>query len=175
MALQTDRLLLRTPRPSDAPAVFAFLGDAEAMRFTHRLADLRACRRFLAAHERQRAKIGCAPWVILRKTDQSVIGFGGLYVDPFDPGWGVEVGYFFAPAAWGQGYASELTRFCLGMARHQLGLTAVSAFAHPENTASRRVLEKAGFVQERFVPAMNRHLYTCRLQARPRRKDVSLA
>jgi RimJ/RimL family protein N-acetyltransferase len=46
-------------------------------------------------------------------------------------------------------------------------LAEVKAFAHPENAASRKVLSKAGFEEVRFVPAMNRFLYTHRLDRRP--------
>lgn len=40
-----------------------------------------------------------------------------------------------------------------------LGLPEVSAFAHPDNAASRRVLAKAGFAPVRTVPEMDRILY----------------
>ena len=87
------------------------------------------------------------------------MGWGGLYNDPFDPGWGVEIGYFFHPAIWGRGYATELVTACVDIADRVLALPEVSAFARPENIASRRVLEKAGFKVVRFVPAMARWLY----------------
>jgi len=159
MQFETVRLTLRPPRLADAAALFEFLGDAAAMRYTAVQASVRDCRRYLAAHERQRRRIGCAPWVVVERETKATIGFGGLYDDPFDPGWGVEVGYFFAPAAWGKGYATELTQFCVALAREQRRWPRLRAFAHPENTASQRVLLKAGFEQEIFVPAMNRFLY----------------
>ena len=165
MPLETARLSLRPPRLADAPALFGFLGDAVAMQYTTPQASLRDCRRYLAAHERQRQRVGCAPWVVIEKEADAAIGFGGLYEDPFDPGWGVEVGYFFAPAVWGKGYATELTRFCVALARRQARWPVLRAFAHPQNTASQKVLSKAGFLQERFVPEMNRFLY--RLDLRP--------
>ncbi len=161
--LETARLLLRPPRLADAPALLGFMGDAEAMRFTHHVASLREMRRRIAAHERQRARIGCAPWTLLGKADGKIIGWGGLYLDPFDPGWGVEVAYFFAPTAWGSGYATEFTRFCVAFAREHLRLPELIAFAHPDNLASRRVLQKAGFIEERFVPEMERYLFHQRL------------
>jgi len=161
---ETERLLLRPPRLADAPALFAFLGDPDAMRFTHVQPSLRACRRHLAVHERQRRRIGCAPWTIIEKNTGKKIGWGGLYDDPFDPGWGVEVAYLFAPSAWGHGYASELVACCLDIARRELQLAQVSAFAHPDNAASRRVLEKAGFFAEQFVQPMHRWLYRRQLQ-----------
>ena len=159
MPFETARLLLRSPRLTDAPPLFDFLGDVTAMQYTTPQASLRDCRRYLAAHERQRRRLGCAPWVIIAKTTGATIGFGGLYEDPFDPGWGVEVGYFFAPAAWGKGYATELTLFCIALAKQQAGWPMLRAFAHPQNFASQRVLLKSGFQRERFVPDMQRFLY----------------
>jgi RimJ/RimL family protein N-acetyltransferase len=144
---------------SDAAALFGFLDDVEAMRYTQALASLRDCRRYLAVHERQRRRTGCTPWVVLRKDDCAIIGFGGLYDDPFYPGWGIELGYFFAPAAWGCGYATELARFCLDLAERERRWPQIRAFARPQNTASQRVLQKAGFEMVRYVPEMERYLY----------------
>lgn len=159
MTVETPRLILRRPILVDVPALFAFLGDAEAMRFTHADASLRICSRRVAAHERRRRRDGYAPWTILAKADHRIIGWGGLYDDPFEPGWGVEVGYYFHPDAWGRGYATELVRACTALADHSLALPEIRAFAHPENAGSRRVLEKAGFQVLRFVPEMERLLY----------------
>jgi len=164
MPLETDRLLLTVPRLSDAAELFAFLGDPEAMRHTLRLETLRECRRHIAGHEYQRKKVGYGPWTVRSKSDRQIIGFGGLCDDPFDPGWGIEVTYHFASFAWGNGYATELTKFCMAFARHRLGVHMVRAFAHPDNTASRRVLTKAGFREQRFVPEMNRYLYEHRIE-----------
>jgi len=129
------------------------------MQFTAVQPDLRALRRHIAVHERQRRRIGCAPWTIIEKASGAIVGWGGLYHDPFDPGWGIEVAYLFAPSAWGRGYATELVRFCLEVAEVRLRLDSLVAFAHPGNTASRRVLEKTGFGIERFIPDMDRFLY----------------
>ena len=159
MNVETQRLILRRPTLSDVPRLFAFLGDAEAMRHTHTDASLRQCRRRVAVHEWQRRRNGYAPWTVVRKADARIIGWGGLYDDPFDRGWGIEVGYFFEPAAWGHGFASELTLACTKLADDVLGLSEVCAFAHPDNIGSRRVLEKAGFAVVRFVPEMDRFLY----------------
>ena len=157
--LATDRLLLRRPKLSDAPELFEFLGDAAAMRYTHLDLTLRQCRRRIAAHERRRRLDGCAPWTIISRLDGRAIGWGGLYTDPFAPGWGIEIGYFFHPASWGRGYATELGAACLDVADHVLGLPEVKAFAKPANIASRRVLEKLGFAVVTFVPELERLLY----------------
>jgi ribosomal-protein-alanine N-acetyltransferase len=159
MTIETVRLLLRRPVLADVPALFEFLGDAGAMRHTHVDTSFRACRRRIAVHEWRRRRDGCAPWTLVAKREGRIVGWGGLYDDPFDPGWGVEVGYYFHPEVWGRGYATELVSACLELADRELELAAVRAFAHPENTGSRRVLEKSGFEVERFVPKMTRFLY----------------
>src|SRR5262249_19070368 len=142
MTLETGRLLLSVPRLSDAPQLFLFLGDLEAMRHTVRLETLRECRRHIAGHECQRRKVRYGPWTMREKVSGQIIGFGGLYDDPFEPGWGIEVSYRFATFAWGKGYATKLTKFCLSFAHDHLGIYVIRAFAHPDNAASRRVLTK---------------------------------
>ncbi len=88
-----------------------------------------------------------------------MVGWGGVYLDPFDQRWGPELGCSFHPARWGKGLATELARACLHWADTVLDLPEVSAFAHPDNAASRRVLAKAGFAQVRTVSEMDRILY----------------
>jgi len=157
--IETPRLILRRPRLADVTALFEFLGNAEAMQHTHTDATLRECRRRVAVHEWHRRQNGYAPWTIIARVDGRIIGWGGLYDDPFDPGWGVEVAYFFHQAAWGQGYASEMVAACMTIADQALRLPEVKAFTHPANGGSRRVLAKAGFEIVRFLPEMNRVLY----------------
>lgn len=163
MTIATARLLLDRSKLADVPRLFEFLGDGEAMRHTHAARSLKDCRRRVAVHERRRRRDGCAPWVIRTKEDRRIVGWGGLFDDPFDPGWGIELGYWFDPASWGRGYASELAEAAVAFSDDQLRLPELRAFARPENAASRRVLEKAGFRQERYVPELERWLF-----ARPR-------
>jgi ribosomal-protein-alanine N-acetyltransferase len=157
--IETMRLILRHSTMADVPALFEFLGDTKAMRHTHADTSLRECRRRVAVHEWRRRRDGCAPWTIVTKADDRIVGWGGLYDDPFESGWGVEGGYYFHPASWGQGYATELVAVCMSLADDVLRLPEVKAFARPENLGSRRVLENAGFEAVRFVPEMERVLY----------------
>jgi len=120
MDVETARLILRRPRLVDVPALFEFLGDVKAMQYTHADVSLRECRRRVAVHEWRCRHDGYAPWTIIAKSDGRAIGWGGLYDDPFDPSWGVEVAYYFHPLAWGQGYASEMVTACMSVADHAL-------------------------------------------------------
>ena len=169
MYVETERLVLRRPTLADVPALFEFLRDATAMQYTRVDASVRECRRRIAAHERRRRRDGYAPWTVVTRAEGRIVGWGGLYNDPFQRGWGVEVGYFLHPSAWGFGYATELMSACTDIADHALELREIRAFTRPENVRSRRVLEKAGFGMVKFVPEMERLLY------RRRRLRVSAA
>lgn len=151
---------MRVPRLSDADDLINVFGDREAMRYTYHLSTLRECRRHIAGHHCQRRKKGFGPWTVVEKERGQIIGFGGLLDDPFDPGWGIEVTYHFLRAAWGKGYATELANYSLDVAAARLRVPRITAFAHPDNLGSQRVLAKAGFTQLRFVESMNRFMYT---------------
>ncbi len=159
MQIETDRLVLRPTRLGDVVAIFAILSQEEAMRFTHCFPTLRACRRHVLGHAWQRRRRGYAPWTVLDRTTGVLVGWGGLFDDPFDPGYGPEVGYWFSPACWGRGYATELTAASLAFARDRVGLPEVQAFVRPDHHGSRRVLEKAGFARMGHVPALGRDRY----------------
>lgn len=159
--LETENLKLCAARHTDVPDLFSFLGNASAMAFTHVDHSLQDCRRRVMVHEYFRRRDGCAPWVVRESVTNRIIGWGGLYQDPFDPGWGFEVGYFFHPEVWGKGYASQLVAAALSVADNELKLPEVYAMAHPENRGSQRVLEKAGFNFAKPLPERTRLLY-CR-------------
>ena len=59
----------------------------------------------------------------------------------------VEFGYRLLPKFWGRGYATEAGRAVVNHAFDDLGLTALCAIIHPDNTASRAVAEKLGFLR----------------------------
>ena len=63
----------------------------------------------------------------------------------------VEVGWAIVPERWGEGLATELALASVEVAFGNLGLPAIVAFTLPDNLASRRVMEKAGFIFEREI------------------------
>jgi RimJ/RimL family protein N-acetyltransferase len=65
----------------------------------------------------------------------------------------VEIGYFVLPAARRRGFATTIAR---ALAEHafSLGVERVAAYVNVGNTASGRVLERAGFTREGVVRSM---------------------
>src|SRR5262249_28637235 len=115
------------------------------MRYTHAARSRAECADWLRAYAALESTLGYAPWTAVLRDEARVIGWGGLSVDPFDPGWGIEVSYFFHPAYWGRGYATELVRAAVRHGFDTLSLDAIGAFVRPANTASARVRDKCGF------------------------------
>lgn len=158
----TSALLLSRYVPEDAAALYGFMSDASAMQHTYVAPSLERCAARLAAYEALRSSLGFAPWVVREAVTQRLVGWGGLSVDPHEPGWGLEVSYAFSPSAWGQGYATELVRASLAEAFEVLSAPEVHAFAKPENAASIRVLDKCGFAYLRHEPSLQRSHFVAR-------------
>ncbi len=73
----------------------------------------------------------------------------GLIVLMMRPQSGVAgVGYWVVPSARGNGYAPSAVRLLSDWALNDRGMSRVEAWVEPENTASRHVLESAGFELE---------------------------
>jgi RimJ/RimL family protein N-acetyltransferase len=135
------------------------MSNASAMQYTYVAPTLEQCSARLGVYEAMRSTLGFAPWVARVSEDSEAIGWGGLSVDPQEPEWGLEVSYAFSPAAWGQGYATELVQFSLAYAFGPLSAREVHAFAKAENARSVRVLEKCGFSHLRYEPRLQRNHY----------------
>jgi len=121
--------------------------------------DLEKCRHFHETHAAQRAINGFAPWVVELKATSQIIGWGGLHIDPFDPGWGIEVGYFLDHAHRRQGLASELVAASLAHGFNDFGMEEIGAYARPANVASIGVLTKSGFRLVLYEPKLERNRY----------------
>jgi ribosomal-protein-alanine N-acetyltransferase len=144
--LETSRLWLRRLRPSDEPALIALDSDPEVMRYVGSPAGVRP-RDETADRVSQRIRAQHGPhgwWLIEGKRDRTFHGLGLLL--PMPDGDDVEVGYRLVRASWGQGVATEATSALVDYALGTLALPRVVAVVYPENRASRRVLEKLGFV-----------------------------
>lgn len=151
--LETPRLILRQLAEDDAPEIVRlFRGDWGAVRHTGRMpwpVEERAVRRWLGLHIGPHAH----SFLVIRRDDRRVIGMAGFGGD----GASAELGYAFGRRFWNQGHATDAVGALVGWAR-RTRLRTLEAYAFPENPASARVLEKAGFEHRGLVE----RLYTAR-------------
>jgi ribosomal-protein-alanine N-acetyltransferase len=77
---------------------------------------------------------------------------------------GAEIGYLLGAAARGRGHMNRALTLMIDWALGDLGLPRVQALVHPDNTASRRVLDRLGFRCD--GPARTRHAGGARREER---------
>ncbi len=92
------------------------------------------------------ARAGWGIWLMLQPAEQTLIGDIG-FKGPPDATGAVEIGYSVLPAFRRRGYATEAARALVGWAAAQPGVRRVTAECLADNSASIRVLEKAGLRQ----------------------------
>jgi RimJ/RimL family protein N-acetyltransferase len=133
--LESERLILRPPRPADISAIAVWLGDYDVAKMTSRVpypygeADAEA---FVAAGEKNR-------FVIQHKKDGVFLGMIGLHTED-----GNEFGYWLGKPFWGLGYATEAARRLALYAFEDLDQACVWAGWFHDNPASGHVLAKLG-------------------------------
>lgn len=146
--LDTKRLLLRPPVPSDAAPIFeSYARLPEVARYMmwrphSRMATVEAFVEECIAAFRDGTR---RPYVIaLAAEPRSPIGM--LEARPL--GHLVELGYVLAPPFWGRGYLPEAITALTARALADPGCFRVQALCDVDNVNSRRALEKSGLVRE---------------------------
>jgi ribosomal-protein-alanine N-acetyltransferase len=131
------------------PALYAARGDAEVMRFWDWPAQegVDQVREILAAHIPDPGDGTMVWWVAALSPAGPAIGECDLSEIDRHNG-RAEVGFLFARAHWGQGYASEAMERVIAYGFNDLGLERLCARFHDGNEASRRLLERLGFAYE---------------------------
>lgn len=86
--------------------------------------------------------------LIVHQESQTVIGDIGFKSGPNERG-EINLGYSILPRYQGKGYATESAAGMVGWGLEQPGVSKITAACSPENSASIRVLQKAGLAQVR--------------------------
>jgi ribosomal-protein-alanine N-acetyltransferase len=142
--LESERLLLREPELSDAPAIAALMNDWDVVKnlsrapFPYREEH---AHEFLARQEEGRAKGTDFTFTLVRKSDRAMIGKCGLHLQEA----GFEMGYWLGRPYWNQGYATEAAAQVLMFGFRNLRAEHIWAGWFHDNPASGHVLEKLGF------------------------------
>jgi RimJ/RimL family protein N-acetyltransferase len=146
--LETERLVLRRFTDADVDLLFDLDSDPHVMRF---LTGGALTPRVVIAHEILPRILGYYSrfegfgfWAAIEKATGDFLGWFSFR--PLDEARGdqIELGYRLRRAAWGRGYATEGSRALIRKGFTELGVQRVVASTFEANTASRRVMEKAG-------------------------------
>jgi len=141
LVLESERLVLRAPRLSDADAIVGLAGN-------RRIAEMTALIRHPYARADAEAWIaapaaaGDVTLAVTRKADGALLGACGYArggkAEP-------ELGYWIGEPHWNEGFATEAVRAVIDYAFAHVRLDAITSSSRVINAASRRVIEKCGF------------------------------
>jgi RimJ/RimL family protein N-acetyltransferase len=148
--LAAGGIVLRRPEPSDIPWITAACSDRELTRYIpgipypYAQADARA---FIDRAAGAWAEGSAATFVISEVTDGTGLGTIALHLAAGDAGL-AEVGYWLTREARGRGAATIAVQLVSRWAFAVVGVDRLSLQTAPENVASQRVAERAGFTRE---------------------------
>jgi ribosomal-protein-alanine N-acetyltransferase len=148
--LRTPRLRLRQWVDTDLTPFAALNADPRVMQYlpgTLRPDESDALAAALRAHI---AENGFGVWAVEVIDRAPFIGFVGLSSPPFEARFtpAVQVGWRFARAHWGRGYATEAARAAVAFGFEVLGLEEIVSFTSVSNGASRRLMERLGMTHD---------------------------
>ena len=152
--VETERMILERLRLEHASEQLRLLLDPRVSRTLWPRSQSpteAAVRDGLAAKVDHWNRHGFGMWTARDRETGEMVGRGGLQFTYTAGLNDVEAGWAIIPERWGQGLATELANACVEVAFDQLALLEIIAFTLPDNVASRRVMEKAGFAFERDI------------------------
>lgn len=144
--LETDRLVLRPLAHGDLDWFSALRGDPDVMRYIGsqgpltREQSVEKLDKYLKCWTENGLGMFGIRW------GDDPVGWGGL--QPLENTGEIEVGYAFGKKSWGLGLATETARAVVAWGFREKRLDRIVAVASPENSASRRVMDKLGMTYE---------------------------
>jgi RimJ/RimL family protein N-acetyltransferase len=154
--LETPRLSLRPPKLEDAELIFeSYAQDTHVTRYLtwrpHQ--NIEETKGYLARCKSVRDSAIAYPLVITRKDNGQLIGMVEVRINDYK----ADIGYVLSKREWGRGYMPEVVEGIIKWAMDQEEIFRVWAVCDVENTASARVMEKAGMKKEGVLRRWIKH------------------
>ena len=150
VTITTKRLKLRSPRYPDLNDMVEMDMEEDVQKYLYLSAQTFVAKPEKASLRKSLKEIiksgdqkGGAIWVIEDKYSGHFIGLISLELAPAINK--MSLSFRLKPEIWRHGYATEAVRAVVEFAFDKLMFGELSALIHPDNIASQRVIEKAGF------------------------------
>ena len=169
-SVHTSLLTLIPLNPAHAEVLHRIYETEGVLRYfpTTTPPALENVRRFVLNQQEHWDKYGYGNWSILPEGENQIVGWAGLqFLPELDE---TEVGYLLDQPFWGKGLATEAARASIQCGFEQCGLDHIIALVHPENYASRRVIDKCGMTYVETIHLWGIDLMRHRLDADDWRK-----
>ena len=147
--METKRFVLRQIELTDAEEVFYYFSQDEVMKYYDLdvLKDVSEARRIIKNWQTKYHKNEGLRWGIATKEDNKIIGSCGFHnweKEHFK----AEIGFEVTPEYWRSGVMTEVLQPILSYGFEKMELHRIEALYDPDNMASKKTLEKAGFIYE---------------------------
>ena len=149
--LETERLILRPLKPTDAKNIFEYAKNPSVSLFTlwepHK--DVSDSLKFITEYAQPlyKEQVPEPFGLILKSNPQKVIGTVGCFWVS-KPSQTMELAYAIAEPFWGRGLVAEATDAILDYCFKNLKVNRIQSRCKIENKASKRVMEKVGMTYE---------------------------
>jgi ribosomal-protein-alanine N-acetyltransferase len=149
--LQSNRLRLRQMQLTDATAAFALRSNETVMKYIGRplAADIADATTFIQTNLNLFAHHEGIAWAITLQGNDTLVGTIGFW-RMIKEHYRSEIGFMLHPDLQGKGMMQEAIQLVVDFVFAHTALHSIEANVDPANIASRRVLEKCGFVQEAY-------------------------
>jgi [ribosomal protein S5]-alanine N-acetyltransferase len=148
---ETSRLLLRHFTMDDLDSLDAMHSDPEVARFIGGVKTREETRQRLKVWLEEYERYGFSKWAVVLRSSGELIGRCGLSLEQIDGQSKWELGWTFARAHWGHGYATEAAAGAMEHCFRNRGLQHLISLIRPGNVASMRVAERIGMTYDRIV------------------------
>ena len=150
--LETERLVLREFRISDAPYIFELDSNPEVHKYlgNNTIATFKQAEGIISFFLRQYEKQKIGRFTIFEKFSGDFIGWSGLKLNTGEKealnGFTnfIDIGYRLLPKFWGKGYATESAIKCLDFGFSQMNYDVIYGAAETLNIGSNKILQKIG-------------------------------
>jgi RimJ/RimL family protein N-acetyltransferase len=143
LPIETERLRIRAFEPDDLEEISAIYADPEVMRHVCLgVLDRERTAELLAGYRSAQDERGFSTWAVVERETGTVVGDTGFGV--YAPTGEPELGYTFATAVWGRGYALEAASASIGAAFAHLPHRRLVAKIELGNERSLRLAERLG-------------------------------
>ncbi|MNU55274.1 ribosomal-protein-S5-alanine N-acetyltransferase [compost metagenome] len=148
--LESSRLRLRKLEDTDAAQLYKYWGDDEVVRYLNmsRLESVQDTLDMINLLNGLSESEDTLRWGIELKETGILIGSCGFNVWQLAGANRGEIGYDLGVSYWGRGYMPEALLTMIEFGYSVMGLNRIEALVLPENSASRRMLDKLGFQEE---------------------------
>ncbi len=146
-SILTENLDLIPLKASDAKDLFELHSDPEVMRYIKppvtEMSEIQKTIMKFDSYTEVNEDMGM--WVARLEETEEFVGWCILQHIEQNMDNPIEIGYRLHKKFWGKGYATEMAKVLVEYAEKKLKIKNLCGITHPENIASQKVLEKAGF------------------------------